>query len=75
MIDVDQFARRLMVDALLQGDATYRQRRAVTLLAALPRAGDYLGQSTAEAREDHAKALLADAAALLGRGGPPWNST
>lgn len=47
-IDLEHFRRRVIQDALADGEAGYWLRRAATFEWARPRPGDYQGQATDE---------------------------
>lgn len=77
---LDMFLRRVIVDALLEADACYWERRAEVLDGAAPRVGEFHGQATrdelnaawrrchADARRCRAHAaLLRDRSASAGR--------
>lgn len=72
---VEQFARRVIQDALVTADAWCWVRRAEALEAAMPQADDFTGRATPEALEARRERLEATATAcrhhadLLSRGG------
>lgn len=56
--DLAHFQYRIVRDAMNEATASYWLRRARDFATALPREGDYLGQSTPEQREARTQRLL-----------------
>ena len=63
MEHVDQFTRRVVLDALVSADSWHWVRRAEAFEGALPRPDDYLGQASPEALEARRERLTAKAEA------------
>jgi hypothetical protein len=64
---VDHFAARVIQDALMEAEAAYWSRRAMALLDARPRPGDYAGHATKEQLRERHSALSALAATYQAR--------